>query len=57
MVVDEQDIEMAGDMTAFIEEAQSMLDAVKSPCGISGGAPEGEAAPTEEAPAEEAPAE
>ena len=56
--VDEQDIEMAGDMTAFIEEAQSMLDAdSKSPCGISGGAPEGEGAPAEEAPAEEAPAE
>ena len=58
MVVDEQDIEMAGDMTAFIEEAQSMLDAVKSPCGVSGGAPEGESAPTEEAaPEEEAPSE
>lgn len=57
MVVDEQDIEMAGDMTAFVEEAQSMLDAVKSPCGISGGAPEGEGAPAEDTPAEEAPAE
>lgn len=60
MVVDEQDVEMAGDMTAFIEEAQSMLDAVKSGCGITGGAPEGEAAPTptpEEAPADETPAE
>lgn len=50
MVVDEQDVEMAGDMTAFIEEAQSMLDVVKTPCGVSGGAPaEEEAAPSEPA--------
>jgi tetratricopeptide (TPR) repeat protein len=56
MVIEMADIEMAGDVAPFMDEARGLLEAVKPACE-GGGAALPPADPAEEAPAEEAPAE
>ncbi len=65
MVIEAEEVDMAGDIMMFVDDLQPQIDALKAECSDGGAAPApevapeegGEETPAEEAPAEEAPAE
>jgi hypothetical protein len=53
MVIEAQEIEMAGDVIPFVEDTQSQLNDLKEVCGSGGATPAGGGETPEEVPTEE----